>query len=157
MAERIKLVIWDADNTLWDGTAYYKDKETITIKPGTKAALKELDKRGIANVLCSKNYYKDVELILGKFGIDKYFKELQIGWGLKSEAVRRISEIFNVSFDEMLFIDDDPFQRAEVKSQIFGLNVVELTDPIDVLNLDGIKPKEETEIDKKRVQILKKL
>lgn len=155
LMKKIKLVIWDADNTLWNGTVYYKDKEAIKIKPGTKAALKELDKRGIISTLCSKNNYEDVDTMLKKFGIDKYFKESQVGWGLKSGAIKKLSEIFNVPFDKILFIDDDPFQRAEVQSQLPGLNITELTDPIDVLNINGIKPEKETGIDKKRVQILK--
>ena len=99
MAKKIKLVIWDADNTLWNGTVYYKDKEAIIIKPGTRAALKELDKRGIINTMCSKNNYQDVDIMLKKFKIDGYFKEPQIGWGLKSDAIKKLSEIFKISFD----------------------------------------------------------
>lgn len=155
MKKKIKLVIWDADNTLWNGTVYYKDKEAIKIKPGTQAALKELDKRDIISTMCSKNNYEDVETMLKNLDIEKYFKKPQIGWGLKSEAIKKLVKIFNLSFEEVLFIDDDPFQRAEVQSQIPGLNITELTDPIDVLNIEGIKPENETETDKKRVQILK--
>src|SRR3989344_641319 len=113
--KKIKLVVWDADNTLWDGTVFYKDKENVKIKPGTKEALKELDKRGIKNTICSKNYYEDVDNILKKFEIGKYFEEPQIGWGLKSDAIRKIAGIFKAEFDEILFVDDDPFQIAEVK------------------------------------------
>jgi len=153
--KEIKLVIWDADNTLWNGSVYYVDKDAVSIKPGTRAALKELNKRGIINSLCSKNNYADADLMLKKFEIDKYFREPQIGWGLKSEAVKKLAEIFNVSFGEILFIDDDPFQRAEVLSRISGINVAELADPIDILNIEGIKLLNETEEDKKRVQILK--
>ena len=91
MANKIKLVIWDADNTLWNGSVYYKDKESIIIKPGTKAALKELDKRGIFITMCSKNNYEDVDLMLKKFEIDKYFKESQIGWGSKSDAIKKMA------------------------------------------------------------------
>src|SRR3989338_1732396 len=116
--KRIKLVVWDADNTLWDGTVFYKDKENVAIKPGTKEALKELDKRGIKNTICSKNYYEDVAKILKKFEIEKYFEHSQVGWGLKSDAIKKLKDIFNANFDEMIFVDDDPFQRAEVKSQI---------------------------------------
>lgn len=153
--KRIKLAVWDADETLWSGSVYYSDKEAVKIKPGTKAALKELDKRGIISTLCSKNNYEDVDVILKKFEIDKYFKEPQIGWGLKSEAVKKLAKIFDLSFEEILFIDDDSFQRAEVQSQIPELNIAELTDPIDVLDIEGVKPEKETEEDKKRVQILK--
>jgi len=35
------------DNTLWDGSVYYSDKESVKLKLGTKEALKELSKRGI--------------------------------------------------------------------------------------------------------------
>jgi len=153
--QKIKLVIWDADNTLWNGTVYYTDKTAVKVKPGTQAALKELDKRHILSALCSKNNYEDVSPMLKKFGIDKYFKELQIGWGLKSAAIKKLAKIFNLTFEEMLFIDDDPFQRAEVLSRIPNLNVTELTDPIDVLNIEGVKSQHETKEDKKRVQILK--
>jgi FkbH-like protein len=152
---KIKLVIWDADNTLWNGSVYYADKEAVKIKPGTAAALKELDKRGIISTMCSKNNYEDVEVLLKKFEIEKYFKEPQIGWGLKSEAIKKISKIFNMPFCNILFVDDDPFQRAEVRSQISEINITELADPIDILDIEGIRPEKETEEDKKRVQILK--
>ena len=153
--KRIKLVVWDADNTLWDGTVFYKDKENVKLKPGTKEALKELDKRGIKSTICSKNYLEDVTTTLKSFEIDKYFESPQIGWGLKSDAIKKLSELFNTNYEEMIFIDDDGFQRAEVSSQIPNLTVLELQDPIDILNLDGIRPDNATGEDNKRVQILK--
>jgi len=153
--ERIKVVVWDADNTLWDGTVFYKDKENIKLKPGTKEALKELEKRGIKNTICSKNYYEDVDSVLKKFEIEKYFENPQIGWGHKSAAIKKLAEILKVNFNEMVFIDDDPFQIAEVNSQIPEINAISLEDPIDILDLDGIKPENATEEDTKRVQLLK--
>jgi|TARA_Y100000310_G_C20700173_1_gene828982 FkbH-like protein len=151
----IKLVIWDADNTLWDGTVFYKDKENIKIKEGTKEALKELNKRGIKSTICSKNYYEDVDTTLKKFGIEKYFENPQVGWGLKSDAIKKFASIYNISFNDMLFIDDDPFQRAEVASQIPDISSIELKDPIDILNLKGIRLENATPEDNKRVQLLK--
>lgn len=153
--KRIKLVVWDADNTLWDGTVFYKDKENIKIKPGTKEALKELDKRGIKSTICSKNYYEDVDSMLKKFEIGKYFENLQIGWGLKSDAIRKLAGIYDIKHDEILFIDDDPFQRAEVQSQMPSINAIGLDDPLDVLALDEVQPLNATAEDKKRVQLLK--
>jgi len=153
--KRIKVVVWDADNTLWDGTVFYKDKENVKIKPGTKEALKELDKRGIKNTICSKNYYNDVESILKKFEIEKYFQNPQIGWGLKSDAIKKIAGIFNVGYDEIAFIDDDPFQRAEVASQMPNINIMAIDDPIDILSVEGVMPINATGEDKKRVKLLK--
>src|SRR3989338_2813591 len=123
--KRIKLVIWDADNTLWDGTVFYRDKENVKLKPGTKEALKELDKRGIKSTICSRNYLEDVATTLKKFEIEKYFDNSQIGWGLKSDAIKKLASIYNVDYGEMVFVDDDAFQRAEVMSQIPNINIFE--------------------------------
>lgn len=153
--QKIKLVVWDADNTLWDGSVYYTDKKAVQIKPGTQAALKELDKRGIINTLCSKNEYKDVEAMLKKLNIDHYFKKPQVGWGLKSEAIKKLHKLFRTPYEQMIFIDDDPFQKAEVNSQIPDLKTISLSDPIDILNVKGIKPEKQTDEDRQRVRILK--
>ena len=153
--KRIRLVIWDADNTLWDGTVFYKDKENVKIKPGTKEALKELSKRNIKSTICSKNYYEDVDVALKKFEIEKYFENLQIGWGLKSDSINKLAEMYKLSYNEILFIDDDPFQRAEVESQLKGISTMALDDPIDILNIESIVPLNATAEDHKRVQLLK--
>lgn len=151
----IKLVIWDADNTLWNGTVYYKDKDNVTLKPGTGAALKEITKRGIKNTLCSKNYYEDVEKTLDKFEIKKYFDSPEVNWELKSDNIKKLIKKFNVLPSEVCFVDDDPFQRAEVLSQIPNLNAIELKDPLDILNLPEFRLENETEEDKERVKLLK--
>ena len=72
------MVIWDLDDTLWHGSVYYKDKEVVKLKDGSKEVLKELNKRGIKNVVCSKNYFsigalthKQRELIKIKISLDK--------------------------------------------------------------------------------------
>ena len=39
-----------------------------------------------------------------------------IGWGPKSDAVRRIVRSFNVGEDTIAFIDDQPFEREEVRA-----------------------------------------
>jgi len=152
---KIKLVVWDLDNTLWNGTVYYTDKNSVKLKPGTEAALKELTKRGIKNTICSKNYYEDVEKILDKFEIKKFFDSAEVNWGLKSDNIRKLINRYNVHPSEVCFVDDDPFQRAEVLSQIPDLNVIELGDPLEILSLHHFKLENETEEDKERVKILK--
>jgi len=152
---KVKLVIWDLDNTLWDGTVFYKDKEAVTIKPGTKAALKELGKRSIECSVCSKNYVEDATNKLEELGIKKYFTDFEIGWGLKSDSIRKIIEKKKVDPSEVLFIDDDGFQREEVMCAIPGINAIELKDPLDVLNVEGIMVEKPTDTDLKRVILLK--
>lgn len=152
---QIKLVIWDLDNTLWNGTVYYTDKDNIKLKLGTKEALKELSKRGIKNTICSKNYYEDVEKMLEKFEIKKFFDSAEVNWGLKSDNIGKLIKKYNVNQSEVLFVDDDAFQRAEVLSQLPNIKAIELGDPLDILALDFIRHENETEEDKERVKILK--
>ena len=152
---KIKLVIWDLDNTLWNGTVYYQDKNNIKLKPGTKEALKELSKRNIKNTICSKNYYEDVEVMLEKFEIKKFFDSAEVNWGLKSDNIKKLIKKYNVLPNEVCFVDDDAFQRAEVLSQLPEIKAIELGDPLDILNLHEFKLENETEEDKERVKILK--
>lgn len=152
---KIKLVVWDLDNTLWNGTVYYSDKNSIKLKPGTKEALKELTKRNIKNTICSKNYYEDAEKMLEKFEIKKFFDSAEVNWGLKSDNIRKLIKKYNVKENEVLFVDDDAFQRAEVLSQLPNIKVIELGDPLDILALDFMKLENETDEDKERVKILK--
>ena len=151
----IRVVIWDLDNTIWNGTVFYKDKESISLKPGSKEALKELTKRGVVNAICSKNYYEDASSFLDKFEIRKFFQETEINWGVKSESIKKIAKKLNIPFDQILFVDDDPFQRAEVESSIPGIKAISVSDPIDILAHEGVLPKNPTAEDLERVNILK--
>ncbi|MAG47688.1 hypothetical protein CL617_03705 [archaeon] len=152
---KVKLVVWDLDNTLWDGTVFYKDRDNVKLKPGTEATLKEITKRDIKNSICSKNYYEDADKMLERFGIKKYFDSAEINWGLKSDNIKKLMQKYNLTAKEICFVDDDAFQRAEVSSQIPGLNIIEVKDPLDILDLDFMKLDSETDADKNRVSLLK--
>ncbi|MAG20423.1 hypothetical protein CL618_03250 [archaeon] len=145
----IKMVVWDLDNTLWEGSVYYKDKEKVKLKEGSKEVLKELKKREIKNVVCSKNYFEDGEKKLKEFGLLEFFEDLKINWELKSKNVLELMEKFNVSKEEVLFVDDDAFQREEVS--LIGVKSLYFEDPLDVLEVDGIKEL----LEEDRVRLLK--
>lgn len=137
------------DNTLWEGSVYYKDKEKVKLKEGSKEVLKELKKREIKNVVCSKNYFEDGEKKLKEFGLLEFFEDLKINWELKSKNVLELMEKFNVSKEEVLFVDDDAFQREEVS--LIGVKSLYFEDPLDVLEVDGIKEL----LEEDRVRLLK--
>lgn len=57
MVQKIKCVIWDLDNTIWDGVLS-EDKE-VKLNDNIKEIIEELDKRGILQSVASKNNYDD--------------------------------------------------------------------------------------------------
>jgi FkbH-like protein len=111
-----KCVIWDLDNTLWEGVLVEDGPEKVRLKPDVVEILKELDQRGILLSIASKNTHEDAMALLRQFTIDEYFLFPQICWKPKSQGIREIATSLNIGLDSLLFIDDSPFERAEVKS-----------------------------------------
>ena len=115
-AKKVKVVIWDLDNTVWNGTLIEDGPERITLRPGIAELIRELDQRGIVNSIASKNDEAYALAQLERFGLREYFVFPMIGWGPKSEAIKQIKEAFNVGEDTLAFIDDQIFEREEVKA-----------------------------------------
>ncbi|XOV73041.1 MAG: HAD-IIIC family phosphatase [Verrucomicrobiota bacterium] len=112
--KEIKCVIWDLDNTIWDGTLL--EPEPVVLKEGVTEILEELDRRGILLSIASKNNHKAAIQQLQTFKLDHFFLTPEIGWNAKSSSISRIGEVLNLGLDTFLFIDDQPFELAEVSS-----------------------------------------
>src|SRR5262245_42965896 len=113
-AKTIKLVIWDLDNTLWDGILVEDGPEGVKLKPGVLGLIQELDRRGILQSIASKNNPELAMAQLRTLGLDEYFLFPRIGWNTKGRAVKELVEEFNIGPDTVAFIDDSPFEREEV-------------------------------------------
>src|ERR1051326_591513 len=108
----VKCLVWDLDNTLWNGTVV--EDGDVTLSEQVRAVIVELDSRGILQSVASKN---DHDLAWGKLeqlGIAEYFVLPRIGWGPKSAAVRDIADRLSFAYPTIAFIDDQPTERAEV-------------------------------------------
>lgn len=127
-----KCVVWDLDNTVWEGILVEDGADGVTLKPQIPALLKALDQRGILHSVASKNNFDDAWKQLERFGIAEYFLAPEISWGPKSEAVKRIAQRLNIGSDTLLFVDDSPFERAEVSAASAGVRVM---DAVDYLTL----------------------
>ncbi|WP_054739360.1 HAD-IIIC family phosphatase [Cellulosilyticum ruminicola] len=147
----VKCVVWDLDNTLWDGTLLEGD--AVSLKPGIKEILKTLDERGILNSIASKNDLSDVMQKLEEFEIAHYFLVPQVGWGAKSTAIARIAEQININRDTLVFIDDQPFERDEVASVYPEVMIVDAIDYKELINMERLNPKVITEDSKRRRQM----
>jgi FkbH-like protein len=126
----IKAVVWDLDNTLWDGTLI-EDKD-VKLREDAVEIVRTLDHRGILQSIASKN---DADLALAKLeelGIRDYFLHPQIHWNSKTISLKNIAQSLNIGIDSLAFVDDQRFEREEV--QFSSPEVV----CIDALKLDGM-------------------
>ncbi len=117
----VKCLVWDLDNTLWQGTLL-EDGE-VALPDELRKVVIELDSRGILQSVASRNDHEHAWARLEAFGIADYFVLPEIGWGAKSESVRRIADRLNFAHTAIAFVDDQPAERAEVAFHLPGVRV----------------------------------
>lgn len=131
-AAKVKCVVWDLDNTLWDGTLIETDDpKTLVFKPGVRELLEELDHRGIIQSVASKNDHAAAVAVLEQLGIAEYILYPQIHWNPKSGSVEQIAKSLNIGIDALALIDDAAFERRQVNSvwpQVRTYDAVEIGD-----------------------------
>ena len=110
-AKLAKLVIFDLDNTLWDGILLEGE---VAERREVADVFRTLDERGILISVASKNARSDAIAKLESLGLDRYLLHPQIGWLPKSQAVAEIVRALNIGIDSAIFVDDNPFERSEV-------------------------------------------
>lgn len=128
----VKCVVWDLDDTLWDGTLLEGD--ACDVRPELRAVIHTLDERGILQSVASKNDPEVAQERLTAVGLAEMFLYPQIGWNPKSEAVRKIATSLNFGLDALVFVDDQPFERAEVAHahpQVVCVDPIELASVIE--------------------------
>jgi len=114
--DALKCVVWDLDNTLWTGVL--TEGDPVAVSGETAAIVRSLDERGILQSIASRNSAPEALDVLERNGLREYFLCPQIHWGAKSSSIRTIADTLNLAPDSFLFVDDDPFERDEVKAQL---------------------------------------
>jgi FkbH-like protein len=115
-SKAIKCVVWDLDNTLWDGILVEDGLQQLRLKTGIVEVIQELDQRGILHSVSSKNNPDDGLEALKHFHLAEYFLCPQISWQPKSEGIKAIARQLNIGMDSLLFVDDSEFELQQVKT-----------------------------------------
>lgn len=136
---KIKCVVWDLDNTVWDGIL--SEAGADQLRPGVRAVIEQLDDRGILHSIASRNEHDLAMARLSALGVGEYFLYPQISWGAKSTAIARIAEELNIATNTIAFIDDDPFERDEVASQHPDVLCIDAADASGVSELARMQPR----------------
>ena len=112
MANKIKLVIWDLDNTLWSGTLAEGDAPILL--PGRAELIKTLTAAGVVNSICSKNNFTAAKEILSRLGLWDHFVFPKIVFAPKGHLVQNILDEMHLRAANAVFIDDEPTNLQEV-------------------------------------------
>jgi FkbH-like protein len=133
---------------LWDGILLEGD--AVKLKPGIDSVIKSLDRRGILNSIASKGSYEAAMQKLREFQLDEFFLYPEITWNAKSQSIANIRNNLNIGMDTLMFIDDQPFERDEVKSAHPEVTCVDASKYINLPSHPRLNPKFITRDSKKR-------
>ncbi len=123
------MVIWDLDDTLWNGTISEGPIEHVARNHDIVIALAE---RGIISSICSKNDESVVLPQLQQLGLSEYFVLPSIDWTPKGPRIRQLIEDLNLRPVNVLFIDDLAKNLEEARFVSPELNVA-LPDVLETL------------------------
>lgn len=136
--KKIKLLIWDLDNTVWDGTLV--EAGQVSLKESILEIIKALDRRGILQSVASKNDYSLAAAKLEEFGLMEFFLYPQINWNAKSESIKKIVNKFSIGFDTVAFIDDSSYELDEVSYHCPDILCLNENCIEEILDMDCFKP-----------------
>lgn len=110
--EKIKLVIWDLDETFWKGTF---SEGTVDIPQENVTLLKMLTDIGIVNSICSKNDAEQVLAYLRKANLSDYFVFPSVDWTPKGSRIKQLISDMQLRPVNVLFLDDNPSNLGEAE------------------------------------------
>jgi FkbH-like protein len=144
----IKCVVWDLDNTLWDGVLLEGDR--VDLKDNAIGIIKTLDSRGILQSVASKNDYAQAMAKLEELGLHDYFLYPQINWNSKAYSIEEIAKSINIGLDTIAFVDDRLFELEEVSFSLPEVLCINAANLEQLLDLPEMNPRFITEDSKKR-------
>jgi len=142
-----KCLVVDLDHTLWGGVLGDDGLEALQLGddyPGNaykelQAALLGLRRRGFLLAIASKNDEATVDDALARHPEmllrREHFACIFANWDPKPVNLRRIASTLNLGLNALVFIDDNPAERAQVRAELPMVHVVEL--PADPLHYAG--------------------
>jgi FkbH-like protein len=136
-----KCLVLDLDNTLWGGVIGDDGLEGIVLGEGSAAGeahlalqhyAKQLKERGVILAVCSKNDAKIAEaafrdhpeMVLRR----EDFAAFQANWDDKAQNLKAIATRLNIGIDSLVFVDDNPIERARIRQSLPMVSVPELPD-----------------------------
>src|SRR6056300_1909618 len=120
---KVKLIIWDLDDTLWEGSIAVSKDVKIDMQYVEK--IKELNDRGVVSSICSNNYYDFAKDFLEENKLWDLFVMPNINYKSKALRIKSMIEDFQLRPENVYFIDDNEFNINEVRHFNPLLNIID--------------------------------
>lgn len=121
----VKCVVWDLDGTVWDGVAVESEgRHAPPLLPDVAEMLAALEERGIVNSVASRSAPYVADLLEEHPVLAGRFLAVNVGWGDKSDSVRRVAQELGIGLDALAVVDDSPFERAEIEAKLPEVRVL---------------------------------
>lgn len=134
-----KCLVLDLDNTLWGGVVGDDGLQGIVLGDGSAAGeahaalqryAKQLKERGVVLAVCSRNEHavavaaveQHPEMVLRLAD----FAAFKANWNDKAENLQAIATELNIGIDSLVFVDDNPAERARIRAALPIVAVPEL-------------------------------
>ncbi len=133
LTPRPKVIVVDADGTLWDGVVGEEGVSGVHIGPARQAIHEMLLAQRAAGRLlavCSANIESDVIEVLDKHPDSllrtEHLTAHRINWRPKAENLTSIAQRLSLGLDSFVFIDDNPMECARMRADHEDVLVLEL-------------------------------
>jgi len=149
---KIKLIIWDLDNTFWNGII---SESTIEPKTHNIQLVKDSTDCGIINSICSKNDIEICKRKLTELNVMDFFVFPSINWLSKGQRIAELIQAMSLRPENVLFIDDDVTNLSE--AQFYSKDIM-ISEPVITFELiEYFASKEKVDIEHKRLKQYKLL
>jgi FkbH-like protein len=134
---KAKVIVLDADNTLWGGVVGEDGLNGIALGPEYPGNLYlefqrrilEYQQRGFILAICSKNNPADLQQVLDdhphQLIKDHHLAARRVNWVDKPENLKALAEELNLGLDSFVFVDDSDHECAAVRQLLPQVEVVQ--------------------------------
>jgi FkbH-like protein len=125
VAEPVKLIIWDLDDTLWRGTL--ADGDAVELYAHRAEMIRAFNEKGVVSSICSKNDFETAKARLVALGLWDAFVFPHIAFTPKPTAIRAIIEDMQLRPANVLFVDDNAVNLGEVRHCLPAIQTLDIT------------------------------
>ena len=135
---KAKVIVLDADNTLWGGVIGEDGMDGIALGPEYPGSvyvefqrrILDFQQRGFILAMCSKNNPADVDEVLQKHPHqvlrEGHFAARRVNWVPKPDNLISLAEELNLGLDSFIFVDDSDHECAAVRERLPQVQVIQV-------------------------------